>query len=75
MTGAGGVTTGGVVSCTVTVKDADSPVVVLHVTVVAPSGKSTVGWIVPVPSEVDPSGFVQEIGRSVPDSSSFAEAS
>jgi hypothetical protein len=74
VTGAGGVTVGGVVSCTVTVNDADSPLVVLHVTVVAPSGKRTVGWIVPTPSEVEPSGFVHEIGRSVFVESSRAEA-
>jgi hypothetical protein len=74
VTGAGAVTVGGVVSCTVTVKDADSPVVVLHVTVVRPSGKRTVGLIVPTPSEVDPSGFVHEIGRSVFVESSRAEA-
>ena len=75
MTGAGGVTVGGVVSCTVTLKDADSPVVVLQTTVVSPSGKRTVGSIVPIPSEVEPSGFVQEIGKSVSVSLSFAEAS
>ena len=74
MTGAGAVTAGGVVSCTVTVKDADSSSDV-HVTVVTPSGKRTVGWIVPTPSEVDPSGFVHEIGLSVPLSSCRADAS
>jgi hypothetical protein len=68
------VTAGGVVSCTVTVKDADFPLGVLHVTVVAPSGKTTVGWIVPTPSEVEPSGFVHEIGTPSLVVSSVAEA-